>query len=169
MTIMVWYLINFNAMEGLAATLVQGYLFQTSNQDLRSVTWHFVLSQWDSGFVGLIMGGVSCGRSNLEKDAYLPLDPLADGFSQSSLTLYHRVQRWYCVCRACLLLRYWVLLSLSLLLVQLLLLLLLVEVLLEDVYDEVEELSGLLWYRRRLRGVERWRREVCLLLGRCDV
>ena len=73
MTIMVWYLANSKTTEGLAATLVQRYLFQASSQDLRSVTWRFVLSRWDFDFVGLIMGGVSCGRSNLEKDTYLPL------------------------------------------------------------------------------------------------
>ena len=73
MTIIVWYLTNSNAMEGLAATLVQRYLFHTSSQDLRSVTWRFVLPWWDFGFVGLIMGGVSCERSNLEKDTYLSL------------------------------------------------------------------------------------------------
>ena len=70
MTIIVWYLTNSNATEGLAATLVQRYLFHASSQDLRSMTWSFVLSRWDFGFIGLIMGGVSCGRSNLEKDTY---------------------------------------------------------------------------------------------------
>ena len=55
-------------MEGLAATLVQRYLFHASSQDLTSVIWRFVLSQWDFGFVGLWVG---CrGRSNLEKDTY---------------------------------------------------------------------------------------------------
>ena len=45
MAIMVWYLTNSSAMEGLAATLMQRYLFQASNQELD--LWHNVLSYRD--------------------------------------------------------------------------------------------------------------------------
>lgn len=60
-------------MEGLAATLVQRYLFQASNQVQRSVTRCFVFLGWGLVFIGFIIGGVLCGRSSLEKDTYLPL------------------------------------------------------------------------------------------------